>query len=305
VVTGVEYDTVFVGDEVFMSSGREQPEFFGRTGAKPAAATSNIRGDVWMTATHESTAYLGASGVAAGASSAASDTILGTRHTLTIDEPGRTIRLDQGAVVAFTGTETDLKLVNESGDIVYVDARNIQAGFQGAVQASATGRLSIDDGASSVPAASGANVAITDSRTGAVLYADTTAMDRVGVEPVRPHGTYDIFSALISVRDALLNTRNVTGAQLTTLCDQAMGVLAEATAGLTQAMASNGAQLQVMIALQDSTKTLALNSRQQADSLENADIVDVASDLARRQVLYEMSLAMASKLLSMSLMNYM
>ncbi|MCX5682510.1 MAG: flagellar hook-associated protein FlgL, partial [Planctomycetota bacterium] len=273
VVNGVEYNTVFVGDEVFKSTGRKQPEFLGQTGAKSGTGTSNLRGDAWLTATHESTAYQGASGVAAGASSAAGDTILGTRHTLTIDEPGRTLRLDQGDAVTFTGTEADLKLVNESGDIAYVDARNIQAGFQGAVQASVTGRLSLDDGATSVAADSGANVAITDSRTGDVLYADTTALDRVGVEPVRPHGTYDIFNALISVRDALSNSRNLPENQVPALCDQAMGALAEATAGITQAMTSNGAQLQVMTALQDSTETMASNSRSQADSLENADIV--------------------------------
>jgi len=305
VVAGVEYGTIFVGNEVFQSTGRKPPVFLGQTGAKPGSGTSNVRGDVWLTATHESTSYQGASGIAAGASSAAGDTILGTHHTLTVDQAGQTLRLDQGAAVAFTGTETDLKLTNESGDIVYVDTRSVQAGFQGDVQIDATGRLSIDDGATSVSAASGSNVAVTDSRSGTILYVDTTAMDRVGTEPVHSGGTYDVFNALISVRDAVLNNHGMSAAQQTAWLEKAMDGLTEASDGLTQAVTSNGAQLQVMSSLKDSTKNMSDNSRQQADALENADIIDVASDLARRQVLYEMSLSTASRLLSMSLLNYM
>jgi flagellar hook-associated protein 3 len=305
VVAGVEYGAVYVGSEIFHPAGRQQPEFVGQTGAKPGTGTSNVRGDVWLTATHESTSYLGVGGVAPGASSAAGDTILGTHHTLTIDEPGRTLRLDQGNAVAFTGSETDLKLTNETGDVVYVDARSIQSGYQGAMQINATGRLSIDNGVTSVPAASDANVAVTDSRSGARLYVDGTALERVGTEPVRPHGTYDIFSALISVRDAILNERNVSASQQTTLLEQAMGELSEAAGGISQAMTSNGAQLQALNDLKQSTKNMSLTAQQQADSLENADIIDVATDLARRQVLYESSLATAARLLSMSLLNYM
>jgi flagellar hook-associated protein 3 FlgL len=125
------------------------------------------------------------------------------------------------------------------------------------------------------------------------------------VEPVRPHGTYDVFSALISIRDAVLNDRNVSDSQQRTLLDQAIGELSEATSGISQAMTSNGAQLQAMSDLKQSTKNMSLTTQQQANSLENADIVDVATDLARRQVLYESSLATAAKLLSMSLLNYM
>jgi flagellin-like hook-associated protein FlgL len=156
-----------------------------------------------------------------------------------------------------------------------------------------------------VPAAPGSNVAVTDSHTGAVLYVDTTAMDRVGLESVHAGGTYDVFNALISVRDAIMNSRDMSAAQQTTLLENAMDALTEATDGLTQATTSNGAQLQIMNSLEDSTKNMAHNSQQQADALENADITDVAADLARRQVLYEMSLAITSKLLSMSLLNYM
>jgi flagellar hook-associated protein 3 len=305
VVAGVEYGTVFVGDDVFRPAGRRTPDFLGHTGAKPGTATSTVRGDIWLTATHESTSYLGAGGVAAGTSSAASDTILGTHHTLTVDEPGRTLQLDQGATVAFAGTETDLKLTNESGDVVYVDTRNIQAGFQGAVQITATGRLSIDDGATSVPTAAGANVAVTDSGSGDILYVDSGGLERVGLEPVRAHGTYDIFSAIISVRDAILNDRSMSAAQNTKLLGEAMGALTEAADGVTRATTSNGAQLQVMNDLKESAASMSQNSRLQALALENADIVDVASDLARRQVLYEMSLATASKLLSLSLLKYL
>jgi predicted HTH domain antitoxin len=39
--------------------------------------------------------------------------------------------------------------------------------------------------------------------------------------------------------------------------------------------------------------------------LEEADIAQIAIDLTRREVLYEMSLSMAARLLSMSLLDFL
>jgi hypothetical protein len=73
-------------------------------------------------------------------------------------------------------------------------------------------RLSIDDGATwvTVPAGGQANQAVTDSRTGRVLYVDTTGIQSTGTELVRVPGTYDIFGTLISLRDLLLNPKGLS-----------------------------------------------------------------------------------------------
>jgi flagellar hook-associated protein 3 FlgL len=305
VADGVQYATTMVGDQVFRCTGSSTPEFLGSTGAKPGAGTSNVRGDVWLTATHTATTYLGASGIAAGDSSAAGDTILGTHHTLTIDEPNHTVRLDDGNAFTFTGNETDLKLTNKSGATACVNVQGLAAGFQGTVQIRADGSLSIDDGATSVPVSFSASDAVTDSRNGRILYVDSADIAQTGMDPVRVGGTYDLFSVLISLRDAIANTKNLPQDQQMDILDNAMGALADVTGHVTEWVTTNGAQLQAMTSLKDVLDNRQALAKQQVAGLENADITDVAAQLARQQVLYQMALAATSKLLTLSMVTYM
>jgi len=305
VAGGMQYAAGFIGDDVFRSNSRQEPTFLGKTGTQPGEGTSTVRGDVWLTASHTSTAYLGASGIAAGDSSAAGDTVLGTHHTLTVDETARTIRLDDGPVRTFTGGETDLALTNLSGDVAYVNVQGIAAGFIGTVAIDARGTLSIDDGATTVAIDGTASQAVTDSRDGRLLYVNTADVARAGLEPVRVYGTYDLFGALVSVRDAIRNVRNLPTNQQLPLIDRAMDALAEVADSVTQGMTSNGSLLQAMTGLKESLGNRRDLVHQQADATENADIVEVASDLARRQVLYEAALTSAARLLSLSLLKYL
>ena len=305
VADGVQYAATMIGDQVFRCTGPSTPEFLGQTGAKAGAGTSNVRGDVWLTATHTATTYLGSSGIAAGDSAAAGDTILGTHHTLTIDEPNHTVRLDDGEAVTFTGNETDLKLTNTSGAVACVNVQGLGAGFQGTVQIRADGRLSIDDGATSVPVSFSANDAVTDSRNGRILYVDSADIAHTGTDAVRVRGTYDLFSVLISLRDAIANTKNLPQDRQMDILDNAMGALADVTDHVTEWVTTNGAQLQAMTSLKDVLNNRQALAKQQASALESADITDVAAQLARQQVLYQMALAATSKLLTLSMVTYM
>ena len=306
VAPGIEYPGVLVGDAIFRGDQRQVPQFLGRTGAAAGAGTSSVRGDVWLTVSHESTTYLGASGIAAGVSSAAGDTILGNGHTLTIDEPGKTLRLDGGPEVAFSGTETDLVVANADGDIVYVDVTSLGGGFVGTVNIQTTGSLSIDDGASQTALDfADANLAVTDSVTGRVLYVDCTGIERAGLEPVRTPGTYDMFGALVTIRDLMLNTRNMSENEQTALLNRMVDAVNEVARGLTSAETSVGARIGVLANLGETLESLQGHTDDQAAFLENADIVQVATELAREQTLYEMTLASVSRLLGLSLFDYL
>jgi flagellar hook-associated protein 3 FlgL len=305
VADGVSYAANWVGSDAFQSSSRQAPTFYGNTGVKAGDGTSNVRGDVWLTATHTLTTYAGASGVTAGDSSVSGDTILGSHYTLTVDEPSHTIKFGDGATVAFTGTETDLRLTNAAGDVVYVNTQNVKAGYTGSEAVTPQGTFSIDDGASTAPIGLTGSDAVTDSRTGRVLYVNSADIARTGLEPVRVYGTYDLFGALVSVRDAILNTRQLSDAGQMTEIDKAMDALTEVTEGLTQTATANGAQIQAMTSLKDSMTSRQTTVTQEADATQSVDVIELASDLARRQVLYQLALTSASKLLSMSLFTTM
>jgi len=305
VAPGVEYPAVLVGDAIFRRNARQAPEFLGDTGAAAGTGTSTVRSSVWLTATHTATTYLGASGIAPGASSAAGDTVLGNGHTLTIDAPNQTLRLDDGAEVAFTPGDTDACVMGAEGDRVYVDTSALDPAFQGTVGIQATGSLSIDDGASATAIDfAETNLAVTDSETGRVLYVDGTGIERTGLEPVRVPGTADVFSALIAVRDLMLNSRGLTENERLTYLRDMVSLVNQVAEDISLAGTTVGAGLGMLASLSESLEQQQAQADDQAARLENADIVQVATDLARRQTLYEMTLASASKLLSLSLFDY-
>src|SRR5439155_11953260 len=101
--------------------------------------------------THTSTTYQAGSGVQTGSGSAAGDTVIGPAgaHQLTIvDTSGTgaagTVSLDGGPAVAFTNADTNLKVSGPNGQVVFVDTTAITANFNGTVNITANGTVSVD-----------------------------------------------------------------------------------------------------------------------------------------------------------------
>jgi flagellar hook-associated protein 3 FlgL len=166
-------------------------------------------------------------------------------------------------------------------------------------------KLSIDDGLTTVSTdGTDTNLAVKNSKTGEILYVDTTALTGPGVDLVRAPGTYDIFNTLISVRDMLENERGLSGAQLQKLQDSALVSLDEVSGLITRAEVSVGSRAGFLGNLNDTLKNLKYNTDDEVTSLQQADVAQISVDLSRRQMLYQMSLSVAAKLLSVSLLDF-
>jgi len=167
-------------------------------------------------------------------------------------------------------------------------------------------RISIDDGATfvTVPAGGATNQAVTDSRTGCVLYVDTTQITATGVELVRVPGTYDVFSTLMSLRDILKNDREVSPQQLLSYVDQCVQAVEEVRSLLIQSDVSTGSKVGFLTALQDTLENMQFDTQDETTRLQEADIAQISIDLSRREILYQMSLSVAAKLMGMSLLDY-
>jgi flagellar hook-associated protein 3 FlgL len=167
-------------------------------------------------------------------------------------------------------------------------------------------RLSIDDGASfvTVPAGGGTNQAVTDSRTGRVLYVDTTGIEATGTEMVRVPGTYDVFGTLISLRDTLLNERNLPREELLDCVDKCVGAVDEVHNLLVQAEVSTGSKVAFLNTLENNLESMQYSTTDETTRLQQADIAQISIDLSRREVLYQMSLSVAGKLMSTSLLDF-
>jgi flagellar hook-associated protein 3 FlgL len=168
-------------------------------------------------------------------------------------------------------------------------------------------KLSIDDGASyvTVPAGGDTNQAVTDPRTDKVLYVDTTAISTTGTELVRVTGTYNIFDTLISIRDMLRNEKGFSKGQLQELLGESLNSLDEVSNILVQAEVSVGYKVGFLSDLTESMQNVKYNAEDEATRLQQADIAQVAIDLSRREVLYQMSLSITAKLMSLSLLNFL
>jgi len=106
-------------------------------------------------------------------------------------------------------------------------------------------KLSIDDGETyvTVPPGGDTNQAVTDSRTGQVLYVDSTQINSTGVETVSIPGTDDIFSILISIRDVLQNERQLPEDQLRDLLRNSLSSIEQIDNLLLQAGISVGSRI--------------------------------------------------------------
>ena len=171
-----------------------------------------------------------------------------------------------------------------------------------------TYRLSIDDDPTSyvdvtVPPGN-ANTMVTHAETGEVLYVDTTAIVSTGVDLVSVPGTYDIFNTLIIIRDVLENEKGLSDAQVREQLSNLPSSFEETNNLLVQAEVSIGSKIGFLDDLKYSLNGIKYNTEDEATRLQEADIAQIAIDLSRREVLYQMSLAVAAKLMSMSLLDF-
>jgi flagellar hook-associated protein 3 FlgL len=165
--------------------------------------------------------------------------------------------------------------------------------------------LSIDDGLTTVNTdGTDTNLAVTDSRTGRVLYVDTTAMSGAGVNMVRVRGTYDIFNTLINLRDILNNERGLSDAQLAEVRNICFESLEEVRSLLTEKSVSMGTRIGFLEDLKGMVENMKFGTEDEATMLQEADIAQVAIDISKRDVLYQMSLSVAGRLMSMSLLDF-
>jgi flagellar hook-associated protein 3 FlgL len=167
-------------------------------------------------------------------------------------------------------------------------------------------QLSIDDGASytTVPSSDNENLAVTDSRTGKVLYVNASNITTVGTELVRVEGTQDVFDSLINIRDILKNDRNLSDSQITQLRNSATETLDEVAKNLLQKEVAFGSRSGFLDNLKTNLENLKSNNSDETDQIKQADIAQIAIDLSRQETLYQMSLSVAGKMMSLSLLDF-
>lgn len=210
----------------------------------------------------------------------------------------------------------DIFSVDNRGEPVFLGATGAAAGtgtsnVRGSAWLTVTNdgtnyKLSIDDGATEITVPSSgdiSNIAVTDAN-GQVLYVDATNIHSTGVAMVQLPGTSDIFSSLISIRDLLVNSRDLPESDIKVLMDNLTGSLSEVNNHLLQKQVSIGTKIGFLDNLKNNLENIKFDTEEEATVLQEADIAQIAIDLSRQDALYQMSLSVAGKLMSVSLLDY-
>ena len=210
----------------------------------------------------------------------------------------------------------DIFCSDDRGEPVFTGQTGAQAGtgtssVTGNIWLTVTGSagdytLSIDGGLSTFHTdGTDTNLAVTDSVTGQVLYIDTTEINSTGTDMVSVPGTHDIFQTFITIRDILNNDQGFSESELSELRDMAVDSLEEVRSLLAEKSVSVGSRIGFLEDIKNSLENIQYNTEDETTRLQEADIAQIAIDLSRREVLYEMSLSVIGTLISASLIDFL
>jgi flagellin-like hook-associated protein FlgL len=133
---------------------------------------------------------------------------------------------------------------------------------------------------------------------------NSTNINSTGTEAVRVPGTYNAFDMLINIRDVLKNERGLSDQQIEQARNNTISSLEEVQNLLIQKQSSMGSKIGFLGNLSDGLASVKANTEDQTSRLQEADIAQIAIDLSRQETLYQASLAVAGKMMSLSLLDF-
>lgn len=306
------------GNRILDVGARTATTFHGTTGAKPGAGSDSGIGRASLLLSHTQTLFgavpgatvHAASGLRAGASSPALDTVLGPGHSVALvvngAGTGGTVSLDGAPPVAFTSSDTNLGVKNAAGDLVHLDLSQLVAGFTGSVQLDARGTLSLDGGQTSKAIDFTAAAQQVIAPDGAVTHVDSTGITRTGSEDVTYGGTLDLFNALLAARDILRTTgtpQDIAGA-----LDRTRALLDEIDRGenaVLRVISEAGSASERLEGLGRRLADLDLAITSRRSEIEDTDLTSLLTELHENESVYQSSLLITARLSQISLANFL
>lgn len=303
---------LYTGLEVFRPPAAGSLSITGSTGIQPATGTSSGAAQASLQIAHTQTTYAGASGLAAGASSAAGDTVLGPlgAHTVQLrDTSGTgasgTISLNGGPEFEWTSADANLQVMGPFGEVIYVDLQNIAAGFDGVVDLTADGTLSLDGGQTVTAIDFSASQTLSDAAQGVVQHYDTTALRRTGTVQSQVEEVADVFETLRALRDDLLAADSMSAAELDAALDRRLQQLDAASDHLLGVIGRQSIGLQQLDTFQTRVEDAQLLAEETLANVQGADYTRAILQLQEQQNLLQYSFATLSALSNLSILDFL
>ncbi len=307
---GVLIDNYYDGLAIFGRSERSETLLIGQqTGAQIGTGTDTLTSRAQLQVIHDTTIFSGASGVAAGTSSANDDTIIGS-HSLTIvdtagDGSAGTLSLNGGPEVPFDNTQTNLQVEGPLGQTIFVDTTAIASGFNGTVSITSLGFLSVDDGATQIPIDFSSNQIVTDSITGGFVTIDSSGIDSTGVDLLEFPGTSNVFELISNIIDDLRGDRELSSSQFTRSLDSHLSELENVRGNVLAAIGSQSTSLQILEDTGFRKESLALQTQTDASDIQGTDFSEAALQLANANALLEYTFAVTAQITSINILDFL
>jgi flagellar hook-associated protein 3 FlgL len=303
--------TWYSGREVFTTGVDGTTLVLGSTGATGGSGTASGHGTGLLAVRHTLTAVSGGSGVTAGLSSTAGDTIIGPSgtHRLEINDTSGTgtsgtISLNGGPAVAFSSADTDLQVKGPGGEILFVNTTAVTAGFSGTVDLVADGSLSLDNGLTTVPIDFSTNQTLVDP-LGHVRHINSTGIRRTGDDEVQLSGQIDIFQSLRSLRDDLMRFEEIDAADWDAAVTRHIDAMTRAGDHLLEVVGEQSVDLQTLDRLEERGEDLQLEAQKRLGELGSTDFSQAVLQLQEEQNLTAFAYAALSGVNQVSVLDFL
>ncbi len=187
--------------------------------------------------------------------------------------------------------------------MVYVNTTAITPGFNGTIDLTATGTLSADGGATTVPIDFTQSQAVT-TPDGQVTFVDSTNVKFAGTEKLEYVGASNVFQALADLRDDLRNTRNLSPSEWQ---DSLTRRVDEITRHHEHILNVVGSQAQTLKSIEDigsRLSELTLDAKQRLSEVAATDVPATALALQEAQNLLQYSYAVTAQVFKTNLLDY-
>ena len=256
---------------------------------------------------HTTTTLSGSThGITVASTSSSEDTLLGAGHTVTVG-PGNRISIDGGDAVTFSSGATDVTVTASNGGVVHLDLSNWD-GNTTTFTLDSSFKMSIDgedwtevDVTGTIPS----NVQLIDSVTGYVTNVDPREIDLAGEDIVTYSGTFDVFTTLITLRDTLNNDYGLSKQRQGTLLKTLIGEIDNAHEMVLSGLRELGGRMERMELVKGRVEDMEMSMTDVLGDVRDIDLADVIMKLAQQETLFQSSLAVGSRVIQPTLLNFL
>ncbi len=150
-----------------------------------------------------------------------------------------------------------------------------------------------------------ANVIVEDSLDGSRLHVDVSRLTRTGTEEITFEGTFDPFTALVTVRDILRGNGGADDEAVRARLSEIVGAIEQAHDRVLTGLQTLGARSQGLDLLDSRLETLKLSDEESLSRLEDTDYVETIAALELQNLAYQSALQASARALQTSLFDFL